>query len=252
MDDRNCAGGRQVDMTHGMKIIAVVAQKGGTGKSTLTSNLAVAAAATGLKTLVVDADPQASLLDWKRVRGGCDPAVLAGKSSAIHPMRFAAERSGIDRLFIDTRASALDHSLEAAKIADLTLIVVRPSPVDLHAIAATVEALRPLHRPAAFVLNQAPSPRLGREQAVVLTAVERLLTYGLPIAPFGLRERAVYQAAFGQGRSPLELEPLGAAARELSGLWAYVDERLRQPVVSSPIRFIPRSAPEIAPQALAG
>jgi len=241
-------------MTQGMKIVAVVAQKGGTGKSTIASNLAVAAALSGRKTLVIDADPQGSLVDWKRTRGGCEPAVLPGKSSAIHPMRFAAERSGVERLFIDTRASALDHSLEAAKVADMTLIVVRPSPVDLHAITATVDALRPLHRPAAFVLNQAPSARLGREQTAVLSAVERLLTFGLPIAPFGLRERAGYQLAFGQGRSPLEIEPDGAAARELNGLCAYLEERLEMSSrAPASARFIPRPAPLMAaPQALAG
>jgi chromosome partitioning protein len=239
-------------MSQGMKIVAVVGQKGGSGKSTIASNLAVAATLSGQKALVIDADPQGSLLDWKRARGGCQPAVLPGKSSAIHPMRFAAERSGVDCLLIDTRASALDHSLDAAKVADLTLVVVRPSPVDLYAIAATVDALRPLNRPVVFVLNQAPSPRLGREQSAVLTAIERLLTFGLPIAPFGLRERSAYQAAFGQGRSPVELEPAGAAAREVNGLWAYIEERLQQSLAPPLSRSIRRPAPQAAaPQALA-
>jgi chromosome partitioning protein len=216
-------------MPHVMKIVAIVAQKGGTGKSTLTANLAVAAARQGLRTLVVDADPQASLLDWKRSRGPGEPSVLAAKPSAIHPTRFAAERAGVDIMLIDTRASALDASLEAAKPADLTLVVVRPSIIDLRAIAATVDSLRPLQRPAAFVINQAPSRRSACEARVVSEAVEVLLRFGLPIAPVALRSRSIYPGAFSQGRSPLEIAPDGAAAAELGGLWSYVSGRLQQP-----------------------
>ena len=230
-------------MAEEMKIIAVVAQKGGTGKSTLAAGLAVAAARAGLRALAIDADPQACLADWKRARGAAEPAVPAGKSSAIHPMRFAAERSGVEFLVIDTRASALDHSLEAAKAAHLTLVVVRPSAIDLRAIAATVEALRPLQRPAAFVLNQAPSPRGGREPAVVAEAVEMLLAYGLPIAPVALRSRAIHQAAFKRGRSPQEIDPTGPASAELGGLWDYVASRLRQPDPVARPPFIPRAHP---------
>jgi chromosome partitioning protein len=237
-------------MAHVMHIVAIVAQKGGTGKSTVAANLAVSAARAGLRTQVVDADPQGSLVDWKRARGADTPTVLAAKPSAIHPMRFAAERAGVDFMVIDTRASALDNSLEAAKAAHLTLVVVRPTAIDLRAIAATVEALRPLRRPAAFLLNQAPSARLGREPALVSQAVDQLLGYGLPIVPVGLRDRAVYQGAFRRGRSPQEVEPRGAAAAELAGLWSYVAARLRQPAPPPRPALVarPRPAP---PHALA-
>jgi chromosome partitioning protein len=136
-----------------MNIIAVVAQKGGTGKSTVIANLAVAACRSGLRAIVVDTDPQACLADWARARGSAEPKVVTGKPSAIHPMRFAAERAGLDLMLIDTRAASINDSLEAAKAAHFTLVVVRPTTIDLRAIRKTVEALKPLGRPAAFVLN---------------------------------------------------------------------------------------------------
>jgi chromosome partitioning protein len=209
-----------------MNIIAVVAQKGGTGKSTVVANLAVAAHLAGRRTIVVDTDPQRCIIDWSRARGASEPTVIYGKAGAIHPMRFAAERAGLDLMLIDTRASSIEDSLDAAKAAQLTLLVVRPSPLDLRAIRKTVEALKPLGRPAAFVLNQAPSRRVDREPAIVGAAVELLLGYGLPLAPVALRSRGVYQTAFAQGLSPQETEPDGRAAAELKALWAHVSERL--------------------------
>ena len=234
-------------MTHSMNIIAVVAQKGGTGKSMVSASLAVSASMRGLRTLVADTDPQGSLVDWKKCRIAKEPAVLGAKTSAIHPMRFAAERAGLDLMIIDTRASSIECSVEAAKIADLTLIVVRPCAVDLRAIAGTVEALKPLRRPAAFVLNQAPSQRVGHEPVIVSEAINLLLDYGLPVAPVGLRSRALYQTAFARGMSPGEIDPESRAALEIASLWAYVSGRLSQSVAVLPAsgRAIPYPRPAL-------
>lgn len=234
-----------------MKIIAVAAQKGGTGKSTLAANLAVSAARSGLRTMAIDADPQGSLLHWKRSRGAEEPAVLGAKPLAIHPMRFAAERSGVDLMVIDTRASALDNTLEAAKAAHLTLVVVRPSVIDVRAIAATVEALRPLQRPAAIVVNQATRLRDGREPAAAAQAMDMLLGFGLPIVPVVVRSRSLYQSAFMEGRAPQEVAPRSLAAGEMGELWAYVSARLQQPAAPArPVRPL-RARPSLV-QALAG
>jgi chromosome partitioning protein len=222
-----------------MNIIAVVAQKGGTGKSTVIANLAVAAHLSGRRTIVVDTDPQGCIVNWSRARQAAEPTVIYGKAAAIHPMRFAAERAGLDLMLIDTRASSIEDSLDAAKAAQLTLVVVRPTAIDLHAIRKTIEALKPLGRPAAFVLNQAPSRRVDREPAIVGAAVELLLDYGLALAPVALRSRGIYQTAFAQGLSPQELDPEGLAAGELRALWEHVSERLAWACASIPAR-IPR------------
>jgi len=229
-----------------MKIIAVVAQKGGTGKSTVTANLAVAAQIAGRKTLIADADPQGSLVEWAKARRATTPMVVAVKASAIHPTRYAVERTGLDLMVIDTRCSALEDSLEAAKAAHLTLIVVRPTAVDLRAIAKTVEDLKPLGRPTAFVINQAPSQRVGREPLIVAEAIELLVGYGLPVAPIGLRSRLIYQAAFAHGLGVQEVDPLSLAAEEIGALWSYVDARL--PSLEAPERR--RAAPVPLFQAL--
>ncbi len=233
-----------------MNIVAVVSQKGGTGKSTVSAALAVAAGRHGVPTLVADTDPQGTLVEWNKLRASSVPMVMAAKSAAIHPMRFAAERAGVELMIIDTQAASLACAVEAAKIADLTLIVTRPSPVDLRAVSATVAALRPLRRPCAFVLNQAPSRRAGREPSLINSAIELLLDHGLPIAPSALRTRAIYQQAYVQGLSASELAPESDAADEIFRLWAYVLSRLSQKAkvhshaaqpLPSPAAFLARS-----------
>jgi len=217
-----------------MHVIAVVAQKGGTGKSLVSANMAVAAAREGRKTLVADCDPQGSLLDWSRSRLSPTPPVIGVKASAARPTRFAAESSGVDLLIIDTRSSSLEDSIDAAKAADLTLVVVRPTAVDLRAIAMTVKALKPLGLPAAFVLNQAPVQRARHEPAIVAEAIDLLVEYGLPIAPVGLRQRQAYQTSFARGLSVQEMDATCRAAEEMDALWRYVAGRLPAPPLVEP------------------
>ena len=217
-----------------MKVIAVVAQKGGTGKSLVSANLAVAATRDGRKTLVADADPQGSMVDWSKARRLQTRSVVPVKASALHPTRFAAENLGVDLMIIDTRSSAVEDSIQAAKAAHLTLVVVRPTAVDLRAIGTTVKALKSLGLPAAFVLNQAPAQRTSQEPAIVTEAIELLLDYGLPIAPTGLRQRIIYQTSFARGLSATEADPSSRAANEIATLWRYVLSRL--PAPAAPLR----------------
>jgi len=217
-----------------MNVVAVVAQKGGTGKSLVSANMAVAACREGRKTLIADCDPQGSLLDWSRSRLSPTPPVIGVKASAAHPTRYAAESAGVDLLVFDTRSSSLEDSIDAAKAADLTLVVVRPTAVDLRAIAMTVKALKPLGLQAAFVLNQAPVQRANQEPAIVGEAIDLLLEYGLPIAPVGLRQRQIYQTSFARGLSVQEMDADCRAAEEMSELWRYVASRLPSPRLSAP------------------
>jgi chromosome partitioning protein len=93
-----------------------------------------------------------------------------------------------------------------------------------------VEDLKPLRRQTAFVLNQAPPRRVGREPVLVKEAIDLLVGYGLSVAPVGLRSRSAYQASFAQGLGVQELDPGSLASKEVGDLWSYVNGRLRAPV----------------------
>lgn len=225
-----------------MKTLAVLSRKGGTGKTTLALHLAAQAQALGHRTLVADADTQHSSLDWFRQRVVAGPAVVDARPGTLFTVREAAIRSGVDLTVIDTRPSADADCIEAARLADLCLVVVRPSAFDIRAVGETAEMLLRQRRAGWFVINQAPPRRNGLESAAVRNAVKQLEAHGLPVAPIGLRTRAVYQQAVAHGLTAAEVSPDGVAAAEVSALWSAVAAALwpkveaRTPVIRGPIR----------------
>ena len=205
-----------------MKTLAVLSQKGGTGKTTVAAHLAVAAEAAGCRTILMDMDPQRSATAWSRMREGPGPVISDAKAGTLFIARQAAEKLRMGLMVIDTPPSCGDETLEAARHADLCLIVVRPSFFDIEAARSTVEAVKALGRPAMFLLNQTPAGQPG----AVKGAVEALGRYGLPVSPVRLHSRPAYQAAIGKGRTVQELGASSVAAVESDALWRLVEGNL--------------------------
>lgn len=206
-----------------MKTLAVLSRKGGAGKTTVTLHLAVAATR---RTVILDADPQRSAADWWRSRDATSPELVEGGVADLQDIQSAAAADGVELLVIDTRPSAQEDAQEAARAADLALIVVKPTILDLRAVQATVDAVKAGRTPAAFLINQAPSGRGGVEAPIVKEAIEALGGYDLPVCPVILHARASYHAALIDGRAVNETEPTGKAAKEIAALWAYVEGKL--------------------------
>lgn len=211
-----------------MKTLAVLSRKGGAGKTTVALHLAVTAQASGRRVALVDMDPQRSAADWWRSRAADTPELVEAEPGQLAPVAKAAKAAGVDLLIVDTRPSAEADALEAARAADLALIVVKPSILDLRAVAGTVDAVRQARTPGRILLNQAPPARGSAEASIVREAAEALAGYGLPLAPVILHARAAYHAALIDGRAVNELEPGGKATAEVLGLWAYLEGELWQ------------------------
>jgi chromosome partitioning protein len=215
-----------------MKTIAVVAQKGGAGKTTLTIHLAVAAERAEKTAAVIDLDPQASATTWKDVRGGETPAVVPAQPNRLAIVLQEAEKYGAELAIIDTSPNSESASLAAARAADFVLIPCRPHLLDLQAISTTIELARIARKPFAVVLNAVPAKgTLGQEAATVLAGL------GAAVAPVQLGHRAAYYNCQTKGQVATEYEPLGKAAEEVFQLYQWVEQQLTaqpQPTQAQP------------------
>jgi chromosome partitioning protein len=206
-----------------MRTIAVIARKGGSGKTTVAAHLALAAHLRGRETLVADTDAQRSATQVLKGRKNAGPAWAETSGAKLFALQLASQRAGTDLMVIDTPAVAEEEIGSAIVVADLSLLVIRPTFLDLAAALQTAEIIRRLRKPALIVLNQAPVQRAGVEPPAVKKALEALLLMRLPVIPTILRARAAYQTALETGRSVEELEPPTEAASEVAELWSFVE-----------------------------
>ncbi len=205
-----------------MKKIALIAQKGGVGKTTLAVNLAVSMQASGLKTTLFDLDPQESAVIWADRRQDEFPHVEFLTERRLPDGIAAAAGHSFAVAIIDTPPAAGPQAFTAAQSADLVLIPCRPSLVDLDAIRRTAQLIKSAGVPAFVVFNAAPpsaTTLLEDAKAIVDAA-------GLAAAPTILRERSAYRAAWPHGRAVVENEPYGKAAQEISELQEWVCAQL--------------------------
>jgi len=218
-----------------MRTIAVIALKGGSGKTTLATHIALAAHLRGRKTLVVDIDPQRSASEVLAARTAPGPEWIDASGAQLFAAQIAAVGSGVEVMVIDTAAGAVEDVGQAIVLADLCLLVVRPTLLDIAAAVRTVDIVRRLGKAAVVVVNQAPVARDGVEAPVVRRALRALEFMRLPIAPTILRARAIYQTALENGRSAEESLD-ATAAREVADLWTFIEGKAfaqREPSLST-------------------
>ncbi len=204
-----------------MKIIAILSQKGGAGKTTLAIHLAVAAGLQRHEAVIIDLDPQASATSWKDSRAGDTPVVVSAQASRLATILEAARTGGADVAIIDTAPHSESASLAAARAADLILIPCRPAILDLRAISNTIDITRIAGKPAAVVLNSVP-PR----GSLAKDAAAAVANYGLKIASEQFTQRAAFMHALTGGQSAQEFEPKGKAAGEAKRLYAWTCKQM--------------------------
>jgi chromosome partitioning protein len=206
-----------------MRTIAVIARKGGSGKTTLAVHIALSAHLRGRKVLLADADAQRSAVEVLRARQGPGPEVVETSGSKLFALQLSAVRNEYDTMIIDTPAVLEDELSHSIVVSDLSLLVIRPTFLDIAAALRTAEVIRRLRKPGLIVLNQAPVPREGVEPPAVKRAIEALRLMRLPVAPLILRARANYQSVLESGRSVEEQDAANPAAREMSALWGFIE-----------------------------
>jgi chromosome partitioning protein len=210
-----------------MKKLAMIAQKGGVGKTTLAVNLAVAAEAGGLTTLLLDLDQQESAVSWSERRGQETPHVEFLTERRLAEGLTAAAQQEFALAIIDTPPAAGPQAYTAAEAADLALIPCRPSLVDLDAIRRTAQLVKSVGIPSYVVFNAAPhgATTLIDDAKAIIEGV------GLVAAPVVIRERSAFRGAWPLGKAAAEFDPGGKAGAEISELaeWAFAQLKVCTP-----------------------
>lgn len=205
-----------------MRVIVFVTQKGGSGKTTLCINLAVACETMGRRCLILDLDPQATAEAWYHDREATTPRLVKATSGDLSRALDLARAQGFDYVLIDTPGRDEPAVAAAIRAGDFCLVPCRPTPADMKATPATMATIQRLGKPAAFVLMQTP-PRgfRAREAEIGLSVLGQ-------VAPVGVVSRSSFQDAQGAGLGVVEFEPDSKAATEIRDIWAWLERRLEK------------------------
>lgn len=206
-------------------IYALLNQKGGVGKTTLSIHLADALARRGGRILLVDADEQQSALEWSSIRAGENRFSVIGKATKTLCKELGPIAEGYDHVVIDgpPRMAEVARSIIAA--ADMVILPLQPSQQDVFATSKTldlikeVQDLKPALKSVIVINRKIVNTAIGRS---VRTTLEEL---GTPVLEADIANRVIFAEAFAEGKTVFDKEPSGIAASEIE---AFVSELTRE------------------------
>jgi chromosome partitioning protein len=210
-------------MSGSMFVIAIVGQKGGTGKTTTGICLAVAASSAGKSAVIIDLDPQANAANWKDRRQAESPAVVSAPPSRLRQTIEAAATHGADFMVIDTPGKLDTAAVDAARVANLVLVPLGPHIFHLETLPGLRDLLRLSGEKPTFVLLNGMHPQATRQADEAKKMI--MDTFGFPVCPVHLSRLDVYAETQTIGSTPLEHDPKGKAALEVKRLYKFISQQ---------------------------
>jgi len=198
-------------------VVAILNQKGGSGKTTIATNLAHALSLNNLNVALVDSDPQGSARDWNEMNGGTLLPVF-GLDRETLPKDIESIKDSFDYIIIDGAPQISKLAAAAIKASDVILIPCQPSPYDIWACDGLVELIKARQEvtggmpKAAFIVSRAiKNTKLSKE------ITQALMGYGLPVLSYGTTQRVSYARSASEGGTVLTI-PKSHAAKEINAI----------------------------------
>lgn len=205
-----------------MRVISIIAQKGGSGKTTLAVHLAVYAATRSKPTVLFDIDPQNSAMAWYKIRNvESELAAIQTNAAALPDLLKKAKAGGAELVIIDTAPHSDKEAAAAARLSDFILVPCRPEYFDLVTVPKTFDVIRLTKTPAAVVLNGCPRGRTAED------AKEALRGQGFPVLDLTISDRVAFKHAIREGRSVHEYDPESVAAADIAALFSFIEDKVK-------------------------
>jgi len=198
-------------------VIAVASGKGGTGKSTITLNLAGTLSAMHHKVFVVDADPQGSISQWAKTCRQEEPVVIVNPSPVLGP-RVRKTMNKFELILFDTPPTFKKRMRAVLKVADRLIIPVTPGLADFWSTRKLIDMYldmkekRPKLDARLLISRIDRRTRVGREFRPFLEGLN------IPLFITEIPQRTVYAETWTSGRTVDRIQPNGPAAREFRAL----------------------------------
>jgi chromosome partitioning protein len=210
-----------------VKTILVASRKGGSGKSTVAIHLAALAEQPGAPALILDCDEQASAKFWYTRRTAETPLLAAVAPSGAAAVLRDAEASGIATAIIDSPPHDAAGIVHLMRLADLIVIVTRPGPLDLAAVASTIDIAHSVKVPYVVLINAAPPGRGGDiEPSIVAEARQVLAALEAPVLPRYIAQRVDLSHSLISGNAVHEFAPDSRATSEIFEAWRLIQKVL--------------------------
>jgi len=201
-------------------LIGIVNQKGGVGKTTIAVNLASAMAWHKQSTLLWDADPQGSVMQWQSIKKNPLFPVIHDPSPLTRAI-VRKQTKKFDWVIIDSPPATGQIASSVLEVSDVVLVPIGPSALDLWSSAETLDMIKKVGKrnrrlqPALLISRKIPGTRLGRE------ARDAVASFDIGVLPVEISQRIAYVEAMIAGVSVLQYAPSSRAAAEVLALYDY-------------------------------
>jgi chromosome partitioning protein len=213
-------------MAKKLTVIGIVGQKGGGGKTTIATNLAVAATRQKLAAVIIDLDQQTNSAKWGDRRKAKNVAVVAAPASRIKATIETATVHGAEFIVIDSPGHNDSAAIETVRASDVVILPTEPQMFHFDTLPAMRDILRVGgDKPTWIVVN-----KLHPSASALAEKLKKIIadTYSIPVCPVHLSRFDVYATSADVGLTPEEQQPGGRAALEIRELYKFISQQVHK------------------------